>query len=88
MVIFIDGAVAMGCAVASLLFLRFWRDTREGLLLMFALAFSFFAISYGLLGLVPFANEHRPYVFVLRLVGFIAIFAGIYQKNRGSSRRG
>ena len=80
---FLDGAVAMGCVVAGLFFLRFWRDTADRLFLYFASAFWVFAIGYGVLGMVPLADEKRQYVFLLRLVGFGAIIWGIAQKNRG-----
>ena len=33
---FFQGTVAMGCAVAGLFFLRFWRDARDRLFLLFA----------------------------------------------------
>ena len=82
MVIFIQGAVAMGCAVAGLFFLRFWRDSRDRLFRWFALAFWVMALSYMLLGLIAFATEWRVYVFVLRLVAFSLILFGIYEKNR------
>jgi hypothetical protein len=82
MVIFLQGAVAMGCAVAGLFFLRFWRDSRDRLFRWFALAFWVLALSYALLGLIAFATEWRVYVFVLRLLAFSLILFGIYEKNR------
>ena len=86
MVAFLDGAVAMGCIVAALFFLRFWRDSRDALFLTFAVAFGIFALNYAALGLVPFANETRPYIFLLRLLGFLAILGGIARKNRTGPR--
>ena len=35
---FLAGAVAMGFAVAALMFLKFWHRTREGLFLAFPAA--------------------------------------------------
>ncbi len=86
MAVFLDGAVAMGCAVAGLFFLRFWRNSRDDLFVYFAVAFWVFAISYAVLGLVPLADEKRPYVFVVRLFGFGAILWGVAWKNRGNRR--
>ena len=37
---FLSGAVALGFFTCCLFFLRFWRRTRDGLFLAFALAFS------------------------------------------------
>jgi hypothetical protein len=79
---FLQGVVAMGCAVAGLLFLRFWRDSRDRLFLHFALAFWTMGFSYTLLGLIAFATEWRVYVFALRLLAFCLIIAGILEKNR------
>ena len=36
---FLQGAIAMCFAIAGLFFLRFWRDTRDRLFLLFALSF-------------------------------------------------
>jgi hypothetical protein len=33
------GTVAMGCAIAGLFFLRFWKETKDRLFLSFTLAF-------------------------------------------------
>lgn len=87
MTTFINGAVAMGFFSVGLFFLKFWRDSRDRLFMIFALAFWTFAIDYAMLGVVPLANEQRPYVFLLRLVGFVAILCGIADKHRGAGPR-
>lgn len=87
MLAFLDGAVAMGFLIAGLLFLKFWREARDRLFLTFALAFWIFAVDYALLGLLTFADEGRPYVFLLRLVGFVVMLWGIAAKNWGAASR-
>ena len=79
---FFYGASAMGCAVAGLYFLRFWRQSFDRLFLLFALAFWLLAANYALLGTIQFANEARVYVFSVRLVAFCLILYGIFDKNR------
>jgi hypothetical protein len=79
---FLHGAVAMGCAVIGVFFMRFWRESRDRLFLHFASAFWILAISYVLLGLVAFATEWRVYVFVVRPLAFCMILYGILEKNR------
>ena len=79
---FIHGAVAMGCAVAAVFFLRFWQHSRDRLFAWFAAAFMVLGVSYTLLGTVAFATEWRVYVFVVRLIAFVIILYGIFQKNR------
>jgi hypothetical protein len=85
-IIFLQGAVAMGCAIAGLFFLRFWKDSGDRLFIRFALAFWLLAVSYVLLGVVRFATEWRVYVFVLRLVAFSLILYAIFDKNRRPAR--
>jgi hypothetical protein len=87
MVTFLYGAAAMGCAVIGLFFWRFWRQSRDRLFLMFALAFWILTIDRTVLGTITFASEWRAYVFLLRLVAFCLILYGIYDKNRARPRR-
>ena len=84
-VAFIQGAVAMGCAVAGIFFLRFWQQSRDRLFLHFACAFWLLALAYTLLGLVAFATERRVYVFMIRLLAFCMILYAIFEKNRRAS---
>lgn len=79
---FLHGAVAMGCAIVGIFFLRFWRQSQDRLFLRFAWAFWILALSYVLLGLVAFATEWRVYVFIVRLLAFCMILYGIFEKNR------
>ena len=79
---FVQGAVAMGCAVAAAFFLRFWQHSRDRLFVHFALAFLLLGTSYLLLGTIAFATEWRVYVFVVRLLAFCTILYGIVEKNR------
>jgi len=81
-VAFIQGAVAMGCLVIGVFFMRFWQQSRDRLFLRFALAFWTLALSYVMLGVVAFATEWRVYVFVVRLAAFCMILYGIFEKNR------
>ena len=81
-VAFIQGAVAMGCIVAGIFFLRFWRQSQDRLFVHFAFAFWLLAIANTLLGLVAFATDQRIYVFVMRLLAFCIILYAIFEKNR------
>jgi len=82
LVAFIQGAVAMGCAIVAVFFLRFWRQTVDRLFLFFAVAFAVLAVDYIMLGLFSSATEWRIPVFVVRLCAFAVILAGIIDKNR------
>ena len=82
MLAFLYGTAAIGFAVIGLFFLKFWRQSLDRLFLMFALAFWMLALDRTVLGVVPFANEYREYVFLIRLTAFCLILYGIAQKNR------
>lgn len=78
---FLSGAIAMGCALAGLFFLRFWRRTHDRLFAMFAV--SFWALSLERLVLeVVSTSEFRPYVYGIRLLAFGLIILAIADKNR------
>ncbi|HET9424185.1 MAG TPA: DUF5985 family protein [Gemmatimonadaceae bacterium] len=82
MVAMISGMLAMGFFVASTFFYRFWRRTRDTL-------FAYFAASFFLLGVqrvaaIASANwlENTLWLYLLRLLAFTLIVAGIVAKNR------
>jgi hypothetical protein len=79
---FLHGAVAMGCLLSAVFFLRFWQQSRDRLFFWFASAFALLALSYTLLGTIAFATEWRVYVFMVRLLAFCLIVYGIFEKNR------
>jgi hypothetical protein len=79
------GGIAMGFAVAGLFFLRFWRDTRDRLFALFALAFFTLALNRTGLGLPEFQEEQGQYQYWVRFAAFALILVAIVDKNR--SRR-
>jgi uncharacterized membrane protein HdeD (DUF308 family) len=80
------GAVAMASCVATLFFLRFWRQTRDSFFLLFAIAFGLDAVTRIILGLTHLPDETEPLFYLARLVTFAIIIAAIIQKNRPSKR--
>ncbi|HEU5395712.1 MAG TPA: DUF5985 family protein [Verrucomicrobiae bacterium] len=74
------GAIVMGSLAVALYFFQFWRQTRDVLFACFAIAFSLLAIERFASVLV--ADEVRTYIFVIRLVAFSVMVAGIVLKNR------
>jgi hypothetical protein len=86
MIDFLAGAVTLGYAVAAVLFLRFWRRTADRLFLSFALAFVLLALNQVLAAALEFGDERTPYVYSLRVLGFVLILWAIVDKNL--SRRG
>ncbi|HEX2198256.1 MAG TPA: DUF5985 family protein [Burkholderiales bacterium] len=86
MIDFLAGAVTLGYAVAAVLFLRFWRRTGDRLFLAFSAAFVLLATNQVLAAALEAGDERTPYVYSLRVLGFVLILWAIVDKN--VSRRG
>lgn len=76
------GAILFGFAVAALLLLRFWRRTRDRLLLWFAVAFALLGVQRGVVLLMQNEELAAP-SYLLRLVAFGMIIWAVADKNRG-----
>jgi H+/Cl- antiporter ClcA len=85
---FLAGAIVMGFAVAALIFLKFWRRTREGLFLAFAGSFLLLGIAQALLTLGGIPTEERSFVYLLRLAAFLLILGALWWQNRRPAGRG
>ncbi len=83
---FLSGAVVMGFAVASLLFLSYWRRTRQRLFLTFAASFFLLGTNYLWLAITEIPVEERSPLFLIRLLAFALLIVGIVQSNRRPSR--
>lgn len=83
---FLSGAITLGFLVAALFFLRFWRKTRDGLFLAFAMSFALLGIGQGVQALANIPQEERSYIYLIRLAAFTIILIAIFRKNRASGR--
>lgn len=83
---FLSGAIVMGFAVASLLFLSYWRRTRQSLFLTFAASFLLLGVNYLWLAVTQIPVEERSPLFLIRLLAFALLIVGIVQSNRRPSR--
>ena len=80
---FAGGALALGFLAVGLFFLKFWRRTRDGLFLAFALAFALLAANQAVPILAGIPSENQGYVYLLRLAAFVLIIAAVLRKNLG-----
>jgi hypothetical protein len=78
----LGAATGMGCAVAGLIFLRYWRRTRDRLFAFFAASFWMMAVNRMALVVVGEAHEASTYIYIVRFVAFLLIILGIWDKNR------
>lgn len=82
----VSGAILMGYAVAGLFFLRFWRETRDRLFLIFAVAFWILGLQRLALVLTREMLETQTGLYLIRLFAFLLILGAIVDKNRVKRR--
>ena len=83
---FLWGMLAFASAVASLLFLRYGKVTRDRLFLYFSAAFAAMMFNWIGLAVIEQDTEHRYLAYFLRLIAFVLILIGIIDKNLRASR--
>ena len=81
---FLLGVIATASLVATLFFLRFWRYTRDSLFLAFTLAFAIEGLGAAATLFFKHPNEGSPWIYLVRLLAFLAIIFAIVNKNRRS----
>lgn len=84
--LFLRGAIAMACAVAALLFFRFWRRSGDGLFLCFGLAFLIEALNRTYFALSSAHNEDAPVYYLARLGSYALILGAVLIKNLSRRR--
>lgn len=78
---FLLGAVAMACAVAALLFFRYWRGTRDRLFLWFGASFLVEAVNRTHFALSGQASDDMPLYYSIRLLSYGLILWAVLEKN-------
>lgn len=78
---FMSGAITMGFALAGVFFLRFWRDARDRLFALFALAF-FLMAANRLVAALSDRSAVGEAQYWVRFVAFALILVAILDKNR------
>jgi hypothetical protein len=78
----VSGAITMGYLVVGLFFLRFWRETRDRLFVIFAIAFWILGGQRLALVLTGHMVETGTGLYLVRLFAFLLILAAIIDKNR------
>lgn len=89
MLLFMDGAIAMGCCVAALYFARFWRQTRDPFFALFSLSFLLLAGGRAMAAVnrLPESSEAAPELYLMRLAAFIIMIGAIVHKNRAGANQ-
>ena len=79
------GAAVALCAVIGLIFLRSWRKARDRLFLCFAISFWLLGANWLALAFVK-VQEQQTLLYVVRLLAFLVLLAGIWDKTRARVR--
>lgn len=82
----VSGAIVMGYGVAGLFFLRFWRETRDRLFVIFAGAFWILGLQRLALAFSRNMVEDDTGLYLVRLFAFLLILGAIGDKNRSSAQ--
>jgi hypothetical protein len=85
LLVYLHGALMMGCLVIGLKFLKYWQLSRDRFFIFFTAAFWIFSVGWALRAVLPSAGEHGHLVYLPRLLAFLLILIGIFDKNRRSS---
>ena len=85
--LFFSGALTMAYVMATLFFLRFYRQTKETLFVHFAACFALLTVSRIALTAADEEEQHHA-LYLLRLLAFLVLLVGIWRKNRGPGSRG
>lgn len=78
---FLLGVIATASFTAGLIFLKYWRRTRDSLFLSFAIAFIVEAANRTCLLFIDKPNEGKPVIYLVRLVVFMVLLIAIIRKN-------
>jgi hypothetical protein len=83
---FLWGAISVTCFAIAMHFLRFWSESRDRLFAFFGLAFVTLGVNWLLLEIFQPPTETRHLFYLLRLLAFVLIIAGILDKNLAGRR--
>ena len=83
---FLLGVIATASFAAGVFFLKFWRETRDSLFLLFALAFLVEGLNRTVFLALPHPNEGWPGIYLVRCFAFLLILAGNRQQEPQATR--
>jgi hypothetical protein len=77
----LTGALVLACALAGLVFLRFWKSSRDPLFICFALSFWLQGGQWLASALMGERNEQAPWQYLLRLLAYGLLGFAIVHRN-------
>lgn len=85
--LFLLGAFAMGCLMASAAFVKFWLLTRDRLFIWFALSFALEAINRAAFAASGLPDDAAFY-YGIRLVSYLMLLWAVVEKNWTRTKSG
>jgi uncharacterized membrane protein YcjF (UPF0283 family) len=79
---FLSGAAAVAAWIVAMFLFKFWRESRDRLLLLFSLAFVVLGLNWVLVSSFHPGNETRHLFYLVRLLAFLLFLVAIWDKNR------
>jgi hypothetical protein len=79
---FLNGAATAAAWIVAMFLFKFWRESRDRLLLLFSLAFVVLGSNWALVSAFHPGGETRHLFHLVRLLAFLLILAAILDKNR------
>jgi hypothetical protein len=79
---FLAGAATAASWIIAMFLFKFWRESRDRLLLLFSLAFVVLGLNWVLVSVFHPGGETRHLFYLVRLVAFLLILVAILDKNR------
>jgi hypothetical protein len=79
---FLLGMLAACSAAIALFFFKFLRETKDRLYGFFSAAFGVLTVDWVTRALLNPRHESQHYLYLIRLIAFLLIIAGIVTKNR------
>ena len=83
----LTGAIVLAAALVGLHFLRFWKDSRDGFFLCFALSFFIQAAQWLHSGLYQDTSDYSPLYYLWRLLAYGLIAFAILRRNTRPASR-
>jgi hypothetical protein len=83
---FLSGMATAGFVIAALFFFRFWKRTKDFLFATFGIAFVLFAAGQAAALWLNLPHNDNPWVYLLRLAGFVLLLIAIARKNVAKPR--
>lgn len=90
---FLSGICMATFATSAVFFLKFWRASRDTFFLLFSIACTLLALERAIVVVLGYVlkwmlpeNESGSWIYIIRLISFLLIFAAVWRKNQDAKK--